>query len=430
MYDVIVVGARCSGSATALNLARKGARVLVVDRTSFPSDALSTHFLWPRGLSYLNRWGVLDRVLAQTPSGKQFDFARDGIEFSCETPVESVRARLEAVHGSGEGALGTYASVRRLVLDKLLVDAAVEAGVEFRPHFPVEGLLWEDGRVVGIKAHLTDGTKVEERARFVIGADGRNSSVGKWVDAAVSDVDSECTFAYWTYFSGFSVPAAKMEKRGRLALVVVPTNFNANMTLVFGPKEWLPLFKKNHQENYFRAASFVNPGLGETLRTSGKQEEKLYGVVDQKAFKRRAAGPGWLLVGDAACTKDQCTAIGMTHAFRDAELAAETIHLALAGQDEAKLGDSYCQRRDQDLDGYYQWVGRQAKMAAATEDDLRFMSVLKNQQAWANAFAGMYGDALPISAFLSDIRPRVLEVAPKGAPVPLLGPEALGSAIF
>ncbi len=380
-------------------------------------------------MSYLNRWGILDRVLAETPSDTRVDFARDGIEFSCETPVEAVRDRLLSAHGDGNGAINTYASVRRLVLDKILVDAAVECGVEFRPNFPVEGLIWENDRVVGIRAKLADGTTVEERARYVVGADGRNSSVAKWVQAEVSAIDAECTFAYWTYFSGFKVPAAKMEKRGRLALVIVPTNYNANMTLVFGPKEWAPLFKKNIQENYLRAAAFVNPGYGEALRTA-KQEEKLYGVVDQKAFKRKPAGPGWMLVGDAACTKDQCTAIGMTHAFRDAELAAETLTAMLGREAESITRASYGRRREADLNDYYQWVGRQAKMAAATEDDLRFMGALKENPSWANAFAGMYGDSLPIANFIENIRPRVLEVAPKSLPVPLLGPDALGASVL
>jgi len=45
MYDVIVVGARCAGSPTALLLARKGYRVLLVDRATFPSDTISTHYV-------------------------------------------------------------------------------------------------------------------------------------------------------------------------------------------------------------------------------------------------------------------------------------------------------------------------------------------------------------------------------------------------
>ena len=64
MFDVIVIGARCAGSPTAMLLARQGYRVLLVDRATFPSDTVSTHFIWPPGVACLKRWGLLERVLA------------------------------------------------------------------------------------------------------------------------------------------------------------------------------------------------------------------------------------------------------------------------------------------------------------------------------------------------------------------------------
>ena len=45
MYDAIVVGARCAGSPTAMLLARKGYKVLLLDKAGFPSDTLSTHYI-------------------------------------------------------------------------------------------------------------------------------------------------------------------------------------------------------------------------------------------------------------------------------------------------------------------------------------------------------------------------------------------------
>ena len=63
-YDVIVVGARCAGSPTAMLLARKGYKVLVVDRSVFPSDTVSTHVVHPLGVTALRRWGLLDRLVA------------------------------------------------------------------------------------------------------------------------------------------------------------------------------------------------------------------------------------------------------------------------------------------------------------------------------------------------------------------------------
>src|SRR3989440_8742570 len=162
-YDAIVVGARCAGSPTAMLLARKGYRVLVVDRATFPSDTLSTHVLHPPGAAALNRWDLLDQLTATgcPPIGTYaFDFGPFTIA----------------------GAPGTDDSPvaycpRRTVLDKLLVDAASGAGAEVREEFAVEDVVIEDDRVVGIRGHGKDGQTVTERANVVVGADGRFSKV-------------------------------------------------------------------------------------------------------------------------------------------------------------------------------------------------------------------------------------------------------------
>jgi 2-polyprenyl-6-methoxyphenol hydroxylase-like FAD-dependent oxidoreductase len=67
MYDAIVVGARVAGSSTAMLLARKGYRVLLVDKATFPSDTLSTHQIQVSGGAVLKRWGLLDKIRATQP---------------------------------------------------------------------------------------------------------------------------------------------------------------------------------------------------------------------------------------------------------------------------------------------------------------------------------------------------------------------------
>ena len=166
-YDVIVVGARCAGSPTGMLLAHKGYQVLIVDRASFPSDTISTHVVHPMGAAALARWGLLDR-LAATGCPPIHTYAFDFGPFTLS------------------GSPGTLADPvaycpRRTVLDKLLVDAAVEAGAEVREGFTVEEVVLEDGRVAGIKGHVKGGHVLEERARVLIGADGRHSMVAKAV---------------------------------------------------------------------------------------------------------------------------------------------------------------------------------------------------------------------------------------------------------
>src|SRR5688500_2774522 len=166
-YDAIVVGARCAGSPTAMLLARQGYKVLLVDKATFPSDTISTHLIHPPGVAALRRWGLLDRVVATgCPSigTYAFDFGPFTISGSPGTPEEPV----------------SYGP-RRTVLDKLLVDAASEAGAEVREEFTVEDVITEDGQVTGIRGRGKGIQSLTERAKVVIGADGRHSLVAKAV---------------------------------------------------------------------------------------------------------------------------------------------------------------------------------------------------------------------------------------------------------
>ncbi|ATB31014.1 NAD(P)/FAD-dependent oxidoreductase [Melittangium boletus] len=401
MFDAIVIGGRCAGAATAMLLARKGHRVLMVDRSTFPSDVISTHFLWPHGTSYLNRWGLLDRVLATTPSYTELTLEHDGIPLTGGIPEELLRQYFQQLHGDDSGVVRRYCSVRRRVLDKHLVDAAGESGVEVREGFAVEELLTEGSRVVGIRGRTREGTRVEERARIVIGADGRNSFVARTLKLPRFDERLKCTFAYWGYFSGFDAGRAHLLRRGRMGAAIVPTNFGQNMTLVFGPSEWSEAFRRDIPGNFQRALDFVSPEFGERVRTQGQREERLYGTLDQAAFLRPLHGPGWVLVGDAGSFKDQCTATGMTHAFRDAELAASALDGWLSGRqplDEA-LKHYEARRRSQSAAAYYDYVCTLAEMKPLRHDELQLFVSLRGNQEESNRFIATHADIAPVSEF-------------------------------
>ena len=216
-YDAIVVGARCAGSPTAMLLARRGHRVLLVDRATFPSDTISTHLIHPPGVASLERWGLLDPVIA-TGSPAIDTYAFDFGPFT-----------ISGTPGTDETP-AAYAP-RRTALDKLLVDAASEAGAEVRERFTVESLVVEDGRVVGIRGHGKGGKTVTELARVVIGADGRYSLVADAVGAQEYNVKPQLQVSYYTYWSGLPMNG-RFETAIRPGLGYAAWPTNDDLTLV------------------------------------------------------------------------------------------------------------------------------------------------------------------------------------------------------
>src|SRR5215467_7846938 len=188
MYDVIIVGARVAGSATALLLARRGVKVLVLDRAAFPSDTLSTHQVQVPGVARLARWGVLDTIIAAgTPPTRTVRF---------DQGVATFTARMPAWDG-----VAMMCSPRRTLLDKALLDAARAAGAEVRENFITEDLLAGDGTVTGIRGQEKGSPAVTEHARLVIGADGRHSTVARAVEAGSYRARPPLSMAFYTYWA-------------------------------------------------------------------------------------------------------------------------------------------------------------------------------------------------------------------------------------
>ena len=221
-YDAIVVGGRCAGSPVAMLLARLGHKVLVVDRATFPSDTISTHLIHPPGVTALRTWGLLDRLVAT----------------GCP-PIHTYRFDVGpfAVVGTPgpEDSPVSYAP-RRTVLDKLLVDAAAEAGAEIREGFVVEEILFENGCVSGIRGRAKGGQPVTERARVVVGADGIRSTVAESVRAGQYHETPELEASYYTYWSGLPTDGCfEAYDRGDRAMAAWPTNDGLTLVIAGWP---------------------------------------------------------------------------------------------------------------------------------------------------------------------------------------------------
>jgi len=385
-FDVIVVGARCAGSPTAMLLARKGYRVLVVDRATFPSDTISTHVVHPRAVAALARWGLIERLKATgcpPIHTYTFDFGPFTISGSPGTADSPV----------------SYCP-RRTVLDKLLIDAASEAGAEIREAFTVEELLLEDGRVSGIKGRSRSGATVAERARVVIGADGRYSVVAAAVHPLQYNEKPQLLSAYYTYWSDLPIDGRfDTYVRPYRAFAAAPTHGGLTLTVGGWPYSEFEANKKDVERHFLKMFELV-PEFAERVR-GARREAPIAGAAVLNYF-RKPFGPGWMLVGDAGYNRDPVTAQGISDAFRDSERCVAALDAAFSGVrlfDEAM--NAYQRDRDEQVISMYEFTCQLATLEPPPAHMQRlFASIAGNQHAM-DRFVQMNAGTISPAEFFS-----------------------------
>jgi flavin-dependent dehydrogenase len=387
VYDAIVIGARCAGSPTAMLLARRGYKVLLVDRASFPSDMLSGHYIHQPGGARLKKWGLLDRV-ARSGGAAIRTFALDfgpTVLVGSPPPVDGVR----------DGYC-----VRRTVLDKLLVDAAVEAGAELRERFPVQSLLMEGERVVGIRAQSRDGI-VEERARLVIGADGPRSLVARAVHAPASHAAPSLTVTYYSYWSGIGLTGGEFYAREGIAMVATPTNDGLTAIGAIWPVSRFAEIRADVEGSLMRELRQHAPALAARV-AAGRREARFAGTADAPFFMRRPYGPGWALVGDAGYHRDAITAQGITDAFRDADLLVEAADAELSGRAAGgQAMAAYHRQRDAAVMPMYDFTYGMAKLEPPTPELRALLEALPGNQPEISRFMGVIAGSTSIPEYFS-----------------------------
>jgi len=394
MYDVIIVGARVAGSATALLLARRGLNVLAVDRATFPSDTLSTHQVQVPGVARLARWGVLDQVLAAgTPLTRRARFDQGAAAFT---------GRYQPY-----GGVSGMCSPRRTVLDKVLVDAARAAGAEVRENFAVDEVLG-DGPVTGIRGRERGGPAVTEHAALIIGADGKHSTVATAVQARSYRARPPRSVAFYTYWADVPAhpalpaaggPAGEIYGRPGCAVGAWPTNDGLLMTYLAWPIARFGEFRRDVEGSFLGTLDAV--GLGERIR-AGRRAGRFRGTPDLPSYFRQPYGAGWALVGDAGLLLDPITGQGIGHAFRDAELLADAVADGLGGirpLDDA-LG-RYHRARDRATRPMYDFTGRLAALAPPRAAEMALFQAIGRRQEDADRFIGALTGSVPLRAFMS-----------------------------
>jgi flavin-dependent dehydrogenase len=386
-YDAIVVGARCAGSPTAMLLARRGHRVLLVDRTTFPSDTVSTHLIHPPGVASLERWGLLDRVVATgSPPIDTYAFDFGPFTISGRPGTEETPA--------------AYAP-RRTALDKLLVDAASEAGAEVRERFTVESLVVENGRVVGIRGHEKGGKTVTERAKVVVGADGRHSLVADAVGAQEYNEKPQLQVSYYSYWSGLPMHCRfETALRPGLGYAAWPTNDDLTLIIAGRSIDEFDAVRRDIEGAFLETLEIV-PAFADRVRAA-RREERFVGT-SVRGYLRRPFGPGWALVGDAGYNKDFITAQGIHDAFRDAELCAAALDEAFAGRlgFDSALGE-YQARRDEHVLPMYEFTAELAALAPPPPEMQQLLSAVSRSQEAMDGFARVTAGVTSPAEFFSE----------------------------
>jgi flavin-dependent dehydrogenase len=334
-YDVVVVGARAGGAATATLLARSGLRVLLLDRDRYGTDTLSTHALMRGAVLLLSQWGLLDRLVAAgTPAVRRTRF-----HYGAETMTVTIKPTL--------GVEALYAP-RRTVLDSVLVEAAAAAGAEVRFGMAVTGVQRDgQGRVVGVTGRSRSGGAFAVRSALTVGADGRGSTVAAAVGARMLRTGTGAGAVVYGYWSDLPVEGYEWFYRPGHTAGLIPTNDGEVCVFAGVPAARFAAEAGNGGllERYHRMLVAATGGAGGRF-AQAVPPLRLRTWVGRPSFIRQANGPGWALVGDAGSFVDPLSTHGITDALRDAELLSRSVKEAGVGADLDAALTGFAHTRD------------------------------------------------------------------------------------
>jgi len=320
-YDIIIIGARVAGSTLAAILGQNGYRVLLLDRSTFPSDTLSTHFFRAPALRAFDQIGVGSEVQSVAPHLKVNYNVIDGTEFP--EPVDR------------PDDYPFYMCVRRIVLDDILIRRMKHIpGIELHEGVKVTGLIWNNNSVTGVKWEKAD-KKGEFTAKVIVGADGVNSFMAKEVNAEAEYQEPVNRAMYYAYFKGITSqegPAAEFHYNGNTLVYCFPCDSDLTLIAASIPIAQFASFKRNVEEEFNRVVNSMS-ALSERFNNA-EREGPIRGSGSIPGYLRIPYGNGWALVGDAGMVMDPWSGQGIDQATTHSVLLADSLDNYFSGKND------------------------------------------------------------------------------------------------
>jgi len=389
-FDVIVVGARCAGASLATLLARQGAKVAVVEQAQFPRDTLSSHVIQTDALAFLRRLGVMEQVQAT------------GARFMSHVDARLGDARVLVPYPQLPGDVGGAACIRRFIFDPILADAAAAAGAHVHMATKVVGLVEEDGRVAGVRV-VDKGSERVLRAKLVVGADGRSSTIARLCGARSYNVRRNERTYYWSFFEGAELsgePTFVLHRWGDRFVFGGPADSGLYIVGISPEAGERDDFRRTLERSFMDHANSCEP-VAATI-AGATRATKIFGIRSFSTYFREGAGRGWVLAGDAGHFKDPAVGRGIGDAFLQADALAPIILDKLDAQPAVldRALRRWVRWRDREFAGHY-WLGADIGKAGAVPTPVpevirrlhangrteRFIELFSHRRDYSNVFS-------------------------------------------
>ncbi len=382
-YDIIIIGAGPAGTSAALFLEKQGYQIALLDQARFPRDKVCGEFISPAADNILSELDVLDAIEAENPirlRGVALSaYERSWVQVDYPT--------------STEGADMTSLSMERSALDNILLNRVRGSQVEFMEGFKVTDLLFEDGKVCGVKGYDGSKTEFNLQAKVVVDAGGRNSISLRRLGLKRRSSD-EGKIALAAHWEGARLPGLycymHISRPGYTGIAPVGNN-RSNVVLVTDKS----CVTGEDVEKFYRNTVFKNSWRREMLG-SGEPVEKVR-VVDSLSYSVKSPPCGGLiLVGDATGFIDPFTGEGIYLSLRSSQLAAGVIAKAF---DRADFSNnhlaSYDRMRGEEFKKKFFLSKVLQRLIYSPSLCVRVVKTLGENKDLAGELVGVIGDYIP-----------------------------------